>query len=146
MPAKTSPDPKNTSVNNAAEATTNTDRRAFMAGAAGAGASLAGLAATSPAHAADMAVPKDMKGKTAFVTGAARGIGRSCADALAARGANIVILDVAEQIADVPYLLATAGTGRLRYRAGADADALLDHRKDVDDDTFLAGIKAQFGL
>ena len=108
MPAKTSPDPKNTSVNNTAEATTNTDRRAFMAGAAGAGASLAGLAATSPAHAADMAVPKDMKGKTAFVTGAARGIGLSCADALAARGANIVILDVAEQIADVPYPLATA--------------------------------------
>ena len=33
MPAKTSPDPKNTSVNNTAEATTNTDRRAFMAGA-----------------------------------------------------------------------------------------------------------------
>lgn len=65
MPAKTFPDPKNTSVNNTAEATTNTDRRTFMAGAAG---------------------------------------------------------------------------------AGADADALLDHRKDVDDDTFLAGIKAQFGL
>ena len=61
MPAKTSSDPKNTSVNNTAEAKTNTDRRAFMAGA-------------------------------------------------------------------------------------ADADALLDHRKDVDDDTFLAGIKAQFGL
>ena len=38
MPAKTSPDPKNTSVNNTAEATTNTDRRAFMAGAAGADA------------------------------------------------------------------------------------------------------------
>ena len=108
MPARTSSDPKNTSVNNTAEATTNTDRRAFMAGAAGAGAALAGLAATSPAHAADMAVPKDMKGKTAFVTGAARGIGLSCADAFAARGANIVILDVAEQIADVPYLLATA--------------------------------------
>ena len=98
MPAKTSPDPKNTSVNNTAEATTNTDRRAFMAGAAGAGAALAGLAATSPAHAADMAVPKDMKGKTAFVTGAARGIGLSCADALAARGANIVILDVASRL------------------------------------------------
>ena len=58
MPAKTSPDPKNTSVNNTAEAKTNTDRRAFMVGAAG---------------------------------------------------------------------------------AGADADALLDHPKDVDDDTFLAG-------
>ena len=35
MPAKTSPDPKNTSVNNTAEAKTNTDRRAFMAGAGG---------------------------------------------------------------------------------------------------------------
>ena len=38
MPAKTSSDPKNTSVNNTAEAKTNTDRRAFMAGAVGAGA------------------------------------------------------------------------------------------------------------
>ena len=40
----------------------------------------------------------------------------------------------------------TDGTSRLRYRAGADAEALLDHRRDVDDDAFLAGIKAQFGL
>ena len=61
MPAKTSPDPKNTSVNNTAEATINTDRHALMAGVAGAG-------------------------------------------------------------------------------------ALLDHRKDVDDDTSLAVLKAQFGL
>ena len=108
MPAKNPPHMKKPLVNNTAEATTDTDRRAFMAGAAGAGAALAGLAAASPAHAADMAMQKDMKGKTAFVTGAARGIGLSCADALAARGANIVILDVADQIAEVPYPLATA--------------------------------------
>jgi len=55
-----------------------------------------------------MAMPKDLAGKTAFVTGAARGIGLACADALAARGANLVILDVADQIAEMPYPLATA--------------------------------------
>lgn len=94
------------SAANTANSTLHADRRTFMAGAAG--ATLAGLAASSPAHAADSMMLQDMKGKTALVTGAARGIGLSCADALAARGANIVILDVAVQIAEVPYPLATA--------------------------------------
>ncbi len=51
-----------------------------------------------------------------------------------------------ELVAEVIFSAVTDGTSRLRYRAGADAEALLDHRRDVDDDTFLAGIKAQFGL
>ena len=98
----------NTSETSTPDNATNRDRRAFMAGAAGAGATLAGLAPVSPVQAADMAMPKDLAGKTAFVTGAARGISLACADALAACGANLVILDVADQIAEVPYPLATA--------------------------------------
>jgi hypothetical protein len=40
----------------------------------------------------------------------------------------------------------TDGTGTLRYRAGADAVALLDNRKALDDATFFGGIKARMGL
>ena len=38
----------------------------------------------------------DFKGRTAFVTGAARGIGRATAIGLAKKGANVVIADVAD--------------------------------------------------
>ncbi len=83
-------------------------RRAFVAGAVGAGAALAGAGAMTRAQAQEASArPRDFDGKTALVTGAARGIGLACADALAARGANVVILDVAGQIAEVPYPLAT---------------------------------------
>ena len=35
-----------------------------------------------------------LKGKTAFVTGGAGGIGRSCAAALAEAGADVVLMDI----------------------------------------------------
>jgi len=81
-------------------------RRAFVTGA---GVALAGLGAASTQAQAQTGSTqlRDFEGKTAIVTGAARGIGLACADALAARGANVVILDVADQIAEVPYPLAT---------------------------------------
>lgn len=50
---------------------------------------------------------KPFKGKTAFITGGARGIGRGCAEILAKDGANIVLYDVAGQIETVKYPLAT---------------------------------------
>ncbi len=88
--------------------TTDLQRRTFVAGAAGVGAAIAGLAATSQVRAQEANTQiRDFEGKTAIVTGAAHGIGLACADALAARGANIVLLDVAEQIEEVPYPLAT---------------------------------------
>jgi len=46
-------------------------------------------------------------GKVAFVTGAARGQGRSHAIRLAEEGADIIVLDLCEQIGTVPYPMAT---------------------------------------
>lgn len=51
-----------------------------------------------------------------------------------------------EMVADVIYEAATDDSDRLRYEAGADAVQLLAARRATDDATFLAGIKAQFGL
>lgn len=48
-----------------------------------------------------------LAGKVAFITGAARGQGRSHAVELARRGARILALDICENIDSVPYGLAT---------------------------------------
>src|SRR5262245_2696060 len=48
-----------------------------------------------------------LDGRVALVTGAGRGQGRSHALALAAEGADIVVCDIAADIATVPYPLAT---------------------------------------
>ena len=79
-------------------------RRSLLAAAAGAGLA-SGLSGT--AHAADPPTG-EFAGQSAFVTGGARGIGYACAVALAQRGANIVLYDIAEQITAVPYPLASA--------------------------------------
>ena len=51
---------------------------------------------------------RPLEGKVAFITGAARGQGRAHAVRLAADGASIIAVDLCEQIASVPYPLATA--------------------------------------
>jgi SDR family mycofactocin-dependent oxidoreductase len=48
-----------------------------------------------------------VEGKVAFITGAARGQGRSHAITLAREGADIIAVDIAAQIASVPYPMAT---------------------------------------
>ena len=48
-----------------------------------------------------------LEGKVAFITGAARGQGRSHAVRLAQEGANIIAVDINEQIASVPYPMST---------------------------------------
>ncbi|BAV06962.1 NADP-dependent 3-hydroxy acid dehydrogenase YdfG [Filimonas lacunae] len=52
----------------------------------------------------------------------------------------------ASVVAEVIYTAATDGTDQLRYRVGADAESLLDSRQQLDDTTFINGIKAQFGI
>ena len=64
-----------------------------------------------------------LAGKVAFITGAARGQGRAHAVKLAAEGADIIAVDLCEQIASVPYPLATpedlAATVKLVQDTGA---------------------------
>jgi (+)-trans-carveol dehydrogenase len=50
-----------------------------------------------------------VEGKVAVVTGAARGQGRAHALRLAEEGADIIAVDICDQIASVPYAMASAG-------------------------------------
>ncbi len=52
----------------------------------------------------------ELKGKVALVTGAAQGIGATFAGALAARGAAVVVTDVADPAAAVEAIRGTGGT------------------------------------
>jgi (+)-trans-carveol dehydrogenase len=72
-----------------------------------------------------------VQGKVAFITGAARGQGRSHAVRLASEGADVIATDISSPVQTVPYLTATADdlaeTVRLVESAGgrihaADAD------------------------
>jgi SDR family mycofactocin-dependent oxidoreductase len=64
-----------------------------------------------------------LQGKVALITGAARGQGRAHAVRLAADGANVIAVDLCEQIDSVPYSLATpddlAATVKLVEDTGA---------------------------
>ncbi len=65
----------------------------------------------------------ELTGKVAFITGAARGQGRAHAVKLASEGADIIALDLCDQIDSVPYPLATpddlAATVKLVEETGA---------------------------
>jgi (+)-trans-carveol dehydrogenase len=52
-------------------------------------------------------MPGRLEGKVAFVTGAARGQGRSHAIRLAQEGADIIAVDICAQVDSVPYPMAT---------------------------------------
>lgn len=64
-----------------------------------------------------------LTGKVAFITGAARGQGRAHAVRLAGQGADIIAVDLCDQIASVPYPMATpddlAATVKLVEDTGA---------------------------
>jgi SDR family mycofactocin-dependent oxidoreductase len=80
-----------------------------------------------------------LAGKVAFITGAARGQGRAEAVRLASDGANIIAIDICDQIASVPYPMATAddlaATVKLVEDTGARIVAL---QADVRDQSTLA--------
>jgi SDR family mycofactocin-dependent oxidoreductase len=54
-------------------------------------------------------MPGRVEGKVAFITGAARGQGRSHAIRLAQEGADIIAVDLVDQVGSVPYPMATPG-------------------------------------
>jgi SDR family mycofactocin-dependent oxidoreductase len=64
-----------------------------------------------------------LHGQVAFITGAARGQGRAYAVRLASEGANVIAVDLCQQIASVPYPLGTpedlAATVKLVEDTGA---------------------------
>jgi hypothetical protein len=60
-----------------------------------------------PNHGKETLIPGRVAGKAAFITGAARGQGRSHAIRLAREGADIVAVDLGHQVASVPYPMAT---------------------------------------
>jgi len=78
-----------------------------------------------------------LAGKVAVVTGAARGIGRACAVAFARAGADLLLLDIAHDLAGVPYPLGTASqlehTAELCREAGGPAATVLSVQADVRD-------------
>jgi NAD(P)-dependent dehydrogenase (short-subunit alcohol dehydrogenase family) len=81
-------------------------RRSVLVG--GGAATIAAVAAvaggSTPAQAQ---TGREMEGKTAFVTGGARGIGLASADMLAQSGANIVLFDIAKNLPEVGYDLSS---------------------------------------
>jgi len=65
----------------------------------------------------------DLSGRRAFVTGSASGIGRATAEALAAAGARVAGLDLAESATEVPVVGDTARVADVERAADAAVDA-----------------------
>jgi SDR family mycofactocin-dependent oxidoreductase len=88
-----------------------------------------------------MGRPQDgaLNGKVALITGAARGQGRADAVRLASEGASIIAIDLCDQIASVPYPLATAADLVATVKLVEDTGArIVAHRGDVRDRASLA--------
>jgi 3-oxoacyl-[acyl-carrier protein] reductase len=71
----------------------------------------------------------DLKGKTAFVTGAARGIGKEIALALAKAGANVTVSDVADSVFDTAKELETLKVGTLAIKCDVSNQGQVESAK-----------------
>ncbi|WP_422858674.1 SDR family NAD(P)-dependent oxidoreductase [Flagellimonas sp. S174] len=69
--------------------------------------SLSGFSKTIPTLESNLINDGSMKGKVAFITGGARGIGLAIAKELAGQGVHCALYDIAENISSVRYDLAT---------------------------------------
>ncbi|MFE7610621.1 SDR family oxidoreductase [Streptomyces celluloflavus] len=78
-----------------------------------------------------------LSGKTAVITGAARGLGRECAVRFAAEGADLLLMDIAQDVAGVPYPLGSRGqlahTAALCEKAGGAVVAKVADVRDAAD-------------
>jgi SDR family mycofactocin-dependent oxidoreductase len=91
-----------------------------------------------------------LDGKVAVVTGAARGIGRACAQRFAEEGADVALLDVARDVPGVPY---PGARGEQLDEAAAEIKAsgrrVVAHAVDVTDSAGLtaaiAAVRKDFG-
>ncbi|UNO42991.1 SDR family oxidoreductase [Streptomyces sp. MST-110588] len=91
-----------------------------------------------------------LTGKVAVVTGAARGLGRSCAVRFAAEGADLVLVDVAGDLPGVPYPLGSGSqlehTAELcRAQGAAVVTAVADVRDPTAVDEVAARALDRFG-
>jgi NAD(P)-dependent dehydrogenase (short-subunit alcohol dehydrogenase family) len=83
-----------------------------------------------------------LEGKVAFITGAARGQGRSHAIRLAQEGANIIAVDICRQIETVPYPMSTPDDlAETAKEVEALDRRIVAHQADVRDE---AGLRAAF--
>jgi SDR family mycofactocin-dependent oxidoreductase len=84
-----------------------------------------------------------LDGKVAFITGAARGQGRAEAIRLASDGADIIAVDICDQIASVPYPMATADDLAATVKLVEDAGGrIVAQQADVRDQPALASALA----
>ena len=92
----------------------------------------------APAMSARANSGQPLSGKVAFITGAARGQGRAQAMKLASDGADIIAVDLCDQIASVPYPMATADDLAATLKLVSDTGArIVAGRADVRDRTVL---------
>ena len=86
----------------------------------------------------------DFQGRTAFVTGAGRGQGRSHAVALARAGANVVLSDIGRELQTIPYAMSSPEdlkeTQRLVEEVGGRSIAAV---ADARDGEAMRGLAAQ---
>ena len=117
-------------------------RKAILAGGLGVAAA---AGSTIGAVQSSMAgTRRDMDGKTALITGGARGIGLASAEALARAGANIILFDVAADLPGVNYSLSKeSDLAAVQSTIEAHGVQCITYKGDVRDRSALSDAVAQ---